>query len=146
MTAHSISWAPLIPWAVVIGLAVVAAGLVLLAWQRGASGAALRALGYAVLLLILANPSLITEDREPIDDLVIVVADRSQSQTIEPRTAQTDEAVTHLIRALEEIEATEVQLVEGAAGGITEAVACARPLGMLPVVKTMVRTMWNEEL
>jgi hypothetical protein len=126
MTAHSISWAPLIPWAVVIGLGAVAVAFVLLAWHRGASGAPLRALGYAVLLLVLANPSLITEDREPIDDLVIVVADRSQSQAIEPRTAQTDEALAHLVGALDELEATEVQLVEGADGGIAEAAGGTR--------------------
>jgi hypothetical protein len=126
MTAHSISWAPLIPWAVVIGLGAVAVAFVLLAWHRGASGAPLRALGYAVLLLVLTNPSLLTEDREPIDDLVIVVADRSQSHAIEPRTAQTDEALAHLVGALDELEATEVQLVEGADGGIAEAAGGTR--------------------
>jgi hypothetical protein len=121
MTAHAISWAPLIPWAVVIGLAAAALALVLAAWYRRAGGATLRALGYAILLLILANPSLITEERDPIDDLVIVVADRSQSQTIAPRTEQTDETVAHLLRALDTLEATEIQLVEAGAEGIAEA-------------------------
>ena len=126
MTAHAISWAPLIPWAVVIGLAAAALALVLAAWYRRAGGATLRALGYAILLLILANPSLITEERDPIDDLVIVVADRSQSQTIAPRTEQTGETVAHLLRALDTLEATEVQLVEAGAEGIAEAAGGTR--------------------
>jgi hypothetical protein len=126
MTAHAISWAPLIPWAVVIGLAAAALALVLAAWYRRAGGATLRALGYAILLLILANPSLITEERDPIDDLVIVVADRSQSQTIAPRREQTNETVAHLLRALDTLEATEVQLVEAGAEGIAEAAGGTR--------------------
>ena len=126
MTAHAISWAPLIPWAVVIVLAAAALALVLAAWYRRAGGATLRALGYAILLLILANPSLITEERDPIDDLVIVVADRSQSQTIAPRTEQTDETVAHLLRSLDTLEATEVQLVEAGAEGIAEAAGGTR--------------------
>jgi hypothetical protein len=126
MTAHAISWAPLIPWAMVIGLAATALVLVLVAWYRRAGGATLRALGYAILLLILANPSLITEERDPIDDLVIVVADRSQSQTIAPRTEQTNETVAHLLRSLDTLEATEVQLVEAGAEGIVEAAGGTR--------------------
>ena len=49
---------PLVPWAVVWGLAALAAALVLGAAWRGLSGWWLRGLSALVLLAALANPSL----------------------------------------------------------------------------------------
>ena len=70
-----------------MGLVVVALGVY--ARRRGA---ALRALGLALVLVALADPSLVREDRQPLKDVVAVVLDRSGSQTIGERWAQTDKA------------------------------------------------------
>ena len=120
MTAHSISWAPIIPWALIIVLAVAAALLVAFAFYRRAGGAGFRGLGFALLLLVLANPSLISEERDPIDDIVLVVEDQSQSQSIEPRPSQTRRAVDHLLSGLNEIEGVETHRIDLGRGGIAE--------------------------
>ncbi len=49
---------PLLPWVVLGGLAAMFAALLVFAGWRGLLGAWLRAMGVAVILLALANPSL----------------------------------------------------------------------------------------
>ena len=120
MTAHSISWAPMVPWALIIALAVLSFALVAFATYRRAGGTTLRALGFGLLLLVLANPSLITEEREPIDDVVLVIEDRSQSQNIAPRPDQTRQAIDHLLQELEGIDAIETHQVNVGGEGIEE--------------------------
>ena len=71
--------------------------LALLFW-RSNRGAVLRLLSFALLLLALANPHLKQEDREPLNDVLAVVVDDSQSQAIAGRTGRTDE----LRKALED--------------------------------------------
>ena len=73
----SLSFAPLVPQIlliVAIALAAIA-GLAALV-VRGAP-AILRAAALAVLVLALANPAFVSEDREPVDDVVAVIIDRS---------------------------------------------------------------------
>ena len=66
---------PLIPLPLLIGLAVLAAFGVLLALWRGLSGWALRGLAAAVVLAALAGPSYQTEDRAPLSDIVLYMAE-----------------------------------------------------------------------
>ena len=47
----------------------------------------------ALLLLALANPVVMREEREPLSTVVAVVVDRSQSQQNAERTAMTDQAL-----------------------------------------------------
>ena len=72
----SLSFSPLVPdyalW--VLGAALVLA--VLAVASRGPI-AILRALALGLVLLALANPSLVQEDREKVKDIVAVVIDRS---------------------------------------------------------------------
>ena len=111
MTALSIQWAPLLPEAVLAALAVVAFLLLALALFRRAPGVILRAAAFAVLLLALANPSLIEEQRDPLSDVVFVVADESASQDIGERRSQTDTALAHLLEELGAMGDTEVRVV-----------------------------------
>lgn len=111
MTALSIQWAPLLPEALLAVLAVVAFLLLALALFRRASGVILRAAAFAVLLLALANPSLIEEQRDPLSDVVFVVADESASQDIGERRNQTDTALTHLLEELGALGETEVRVI-----------------------------------
>jgi hypothetical protein len=87
----SVEFIPFVPWPVL--WAVAAAGVVLLAllFWRSRRGAVLRALSFVLLLLSIANPHLKQEDREPLNDVVAVVVDDSQSQAIAGRTARTEE-------------------------------------------------------
>ena len=60
MTAHALSWAPLVPWPLIAALAALGVLVSGFALFRHASGAPLRVLAMIVLLLALANPSLVS--------------------------------------------------------------------------------------
>jgi len=115
MTAVSIDWAPLLPWELIGLLAVPAVLLIAFSLYRRALGVGWRALLFAVLLVTLANPSLVEEQREPLDDVVLVVVDDSQSQRIENRQTQTDEALAHLLTELNRLPQTDVRVVRSQA-------------------------------
>ncbi len=111
MNALTIQWAPLLPLYLIGGLAIIALVLLGVALWRRASGVWWRAGAFAVLLAALANPSIIEEQRDPLSDVVFVVADESTSQEIEQRGTQTEEAVAHLLAQIGALEATEVRLI-----------------------------------
>ncbi|MEE9210307.1 MAG: hypothetical protein V3U23_07620, partial [Kiloniellales bacterium] len=73
--ALSIGWAPFFPWPLLIGFALAALALLGLALRRRARGLWWRALALTVLLLALANPALISEQRDLLDDVVLIVVD-----------------------------------------------------------------------
>ena len=113
MSALSVDWAPLLPWPVLAGLTSLALVLVGFAFYRRAGGTFLRFLSFAVLLTALANPSLVEELRDPVDDIVYLVVDESLSQGIGQRQAQTQAALDHLQEALANQPNTEVEIVRG---------------------------------
>ena len=80
-----IAFTPLVPWWVLVAFAAVAAVLVLAGYWVRARGIGFRALAAALLLAILANPSLIDEKRESLPDIAVVVADESPSQHLDRR-------------------------------------------------------------
>src|SRR3954452_15911346 len=82
----TLSFSPLVPslWLWLLGAA--AAALVVLAVVSRGPVAVVRALALAFVLLALANPSLVEEEREPVKDIVAVVVDRSLSQTLGDRS------------------------------------------------------------
>ena len=65
-----------------------------------ARGAWARALVFSAMLIVLANPLIVRETREPLHDVVAVVVDRSQSMGIENRTAQADAALAQIRKKL----------------------------------------------
>ncbi|MEQ9607782.1 MAG: hypothetical protein RLN99_08965, partial [Kiloniellaceae bacterium] len=119
MNAMTVQWAPLLPLWLIGGLAAVALLLLALALWRRAAGVWWRAGAFAVLLAALANPSVIEEQRDPLSDVVFVVADESTSQQIENRGSQTEQAVAHLLQQIGALEDTEVRLIR--AGEVTGA-------------------------
>ena len=117
----SVDFAPLVPWALVIGLGVLALLVLALGWIRAATGVVWRTLALAALTLALANPTLIAERREPREDVVVVAVDRTTSQSIGDRTARTDEAVRALEERLARLPGLRVKQVTVRDGGIGEA-------------------------
>jgi hypothetical protein len=117
MDGASIALSPLLPWAVLGPLFAVAALLALFGLIRRARGAAWRTLALAVLALVLANPSLVREQREPIKDVAVIVVDQSPSQAIGERRAQTERVVADLERRLARFDDLEVRVVRTQAGG-----------------------------
>ncbi len=115
----SLAWDPLIPWSLLAALALLAAAVCALALWRRARGGLLRALFAAVLLLALANPSAVSEQREPLRDVALVVVDESPSADIAPRPAQQQAALAELTRALEGLPATELRVLRADGGGLS---------------------------
>ncbi len=123
MSGHlTLGWAPFFPWPVIAALAAVAlVAIAPLIWRR-ARGAWWRTGLAAILIVTLANPSLVREEREPLSDIVLVVVDDSPSQRIEPRDVQSGAASAHLLEELARLDNTEVRVLRAgeAAFGIEQ--------------------------
>ena len=87
---------PLVPWPVLWTLAALALAFTLFALWRRLSGWWLRALAAAAILAAIAQPSLQSEERRPLSDIVILVVDESASQKIGDRPDQTADAVARI--------------------------------------------------
>ncbi|HTP37423.1 MAG TPA: hypothetical protein VMI76_03555, partial [Methyloceanibacter sp.] len=107
----SVEFLPFVPWPVLWGIAGVGAVLLALLFWRSRRGAVLRLLSFSLLLLAVANPHLKQEDREPLNDVLAVVVDDSQSQAIAGRTARTDEVRKSLEDKLKSIPNLDVRWV-----------------------------------
>lgn len=123
MSGLSVIFAPLLPWAVIAAGAGLAALLLALALWRGLRGWALRALAALALLGALAQPSLQREERTPLSDIVLLIDDRTASQTLSDRAAQTDAAVARLaaeVQALPNTELRRITVPDGAKNAGTQ--------------------------
>jgi len=76
------------------------------AWRR-ARGTPWRTAALGAILLALLNPTIRSEDRDPVSDIVAVVVDRSQSQQIANRPAQTQAALARITQSLKDIPGVE---------------------------------------
>jgi hypothetical protein len=112
MNTFNLSFSPLLPWPVLIGLGVLALIVVALGFYGRRRGTWLRALGLGLLLLALTDPSLVREDRAGMKDVVAVVVDKSGSQTIGERQAQTDKASAALQQDLAALGNVDVRVIE----------------------------------
>jgi hypothetical protein len=115
MTQFNIAWSPLLPTFALVLLAIGAVLVVALGFWSGRKGTWLRALGLALILFSLADPSLVREDRQPLKDVVAVVLDRSASQSIGDRAAQTDKARAEIEKSLAALGNVETRVVEAGA-------------------------------
>ncbi len=108
---------PLVPWPVLWAIAAVALAFAGLALWRRLPGWWLRLLAAAALLAAVAQPSLQSEERRPLSDIVILVVDESASQKIADRAEQTAAAVARIeaeVAALPDTELRKVTIGDGA--------------------------------
>ncbi|HLH10258.1 MAG TPA: hypothetical protein VKV77_00065, partial [Methylovirgula sp.] len=112
MNEVSLSFTPLLPWALLAAFGALAAAITVLGLIRGQRGALLRALGLGLVLLALFDPSVVREDRKPLKDVVAIVVDHSASQTIGNRTEQTDNAVAELKKRLAALGNVDVRVID----------------------------------
>lgn len=96
MSGTTLIFDPLLGWPLVWALAALALTVSALSLWRGLAGWALRALGLVLILAALANPSLQTEDRQPLTDIALILRDDTGSNRLADRLAQVDAAETHL--------------------------------------------------
>jgi hypothetical protein len=105
MVWTSLDFAPLVPLAVLIAAGVLGFVAIWLGFAARARGALLRAVAVIVLLLALANPALVEEEREPLKDVAALIVDESPSVGVSNRK----EAVQ---KALADYEAQLSQMLE----------------------------------
>ncbi|MEG6510217.1 hypothetical protein V6C03_14700 [Methyloligella sp. 2.7D] len=111
----SIEFLPLLPWPIIGALAVFGLLLLGLLLWRSRRGALIRGLAYALLLLALANPQFKREEREPLNDVVAVVVDDSQSQGVAGRTERTAEVTDRLEKDLRQLPNLDVRTIHSSA-------------------------------
>ena len=112
MKLDALLFDPLLPLWLLVALAACVLAALALAAVRRLAGWPYRGLAVACVFLALLNPSLKTEERQAEADIVIVVVDRSSSQALSDRAAQTEAALAHVTAQLAARPATEMRLVE----------------------------------
>lgn len=118
MTEYSIAFAPLIPaWALAL-LALIALPIVGYALFARARGAAWRLAALAGLLLALANPLAVIEQRQSLPDVALIVLDESASMRIGERAERAERAASALRDRLGRERDMEVRVVRAGAGGV----------------------------
>ena len=112
MTDYSLAVTPMLPIAILVALALAGTAIVALGLALRQRAVWLRALGLGLILLALFDPSIVREDRSPLKQIVAIVVDRSGSQTIGERMAQTDAALAALQTKLKAIGNIETRVIE----------------------------------
>ena len=126
---------PLLPWPFVIGLAALAVAVAGLALARGLRGWAWRGAAGLAAALALAGPALEAGVRLGLNDIVILLDDRSASQALPGRAAQTDAAVAAMTQRMDALPGTELRRVtvgDDTEGGTRLATALSRALAAEP--------------
>ncbi len=108
MDGTSLSFAPLLPWPALAVLALAILAVAAFGLWRRARGILWRTAMLALGLLALANPVVIREQRAPLEDVAVLLTDRSPSQGIGARPQQLEEALTRLREELGQLEGVEV--------------------------------------
>ncbi|MEJ0028248.1 MAG: hypothetical protein WDN01_19660 [Rhizomicrobium sp.] len=96
----SIDFAPHVPLALFWAAVGIAVALTILSFALRARGAWARALVFAALIFVLANPLIVNETHSPLPDVAAIVIDRSQSMGVDDRKAQEDAALAAIKKQL----------------------------------------------
>lgn len=94
--AARIVFDPVLPWSVLILAGAVILAVLGLALWRGLAGWMARAAAAGMLILSMAGPSLHREDRQKLNDILLVIKDESASQFLAGRAAQNAQAMARL--------------------------------------------------
>jgi hypothetical protein len=108
----SLAFEPLLSWAWLAAILIPIALLALAGLFFRQRGAWLRFAALVALAAALINPVLLDEEREPLKSVVALVVDRSQSQDIGDRQAETSAALAGLQQRLARFPQFEVRVVE----------------------------------
>lgn len=112
MSLDAVIFDPLLPFWLMGALALAMLAVLVFAVFRRLTGWPYRGFALVCVFLALLNPSLKTEERQAKADIVIVVVDRSSSQMLSDRAAQTQAALAHVTQQLADRPGTEMRLVE----------------------------------
>ncbi|MCB1476148.1 MAG: hypothetical protein H6883_09635 [Rhodobiaceae bacterium] len=108
----TIAFQPLLPLAILVGAAVLAAIAIVLMLLGKGPAPVLRAFALVLVVLALANPVLRQEERDPLPGVALIVTDTSASQHIDGRDLASEEARAQLEEKLRAIPGLDVRSVE----------------------------------
>ena len=113
----TLEWAPLIPLPLLalLALVLIATGLATLLGRKGS--VLLRLLAGTLLILALANPSIVREEREKLKDVAVLLIDRSGSQSLSVRETQTNLALAEVKKRLATLPNLDIRIVETTPAG-----------------------------
>ena len=119
MTAFgwSIAFSPILEWTWLYVFAAVGAALIVGGGVLRARGIVWRFLAVALAWLILANPSLVVENREGLRDVAVVIVDDSASQNLEERRKRSDEALERVRQQIQRLGNVDLRVVRAGADG-----------------------------
>ncbi len=107
----SLSFAPVVPFWLLVAAAAAAAVVAVLSIVFRLHAWPLRAAALLLLLIALAGPAIEREDREPLESVVAVVVDESQSQDLAERAATTQQVRAALEERLKALPGFEVRVL-----------------------------------
>ncbi|MEL7104855.1 MAG: hypothetical protein AAGM21_02975 [Pseudomonadota bacterium] len=110
MDAAEIIFDPLLPMPVLWAVAALALAFAGFSLWRGLAGWWLRGLAFVAVLAAVLNPSVQTEERETLSDLVVVVVDETASQRIADRSDQTATALAEIEARVARLGNTELRV------------------------------------
>ena len=93
---QSVIFSYLIPLPLLVVLAILVVILVVYARYLGLLGWPFRLVAAVFVLLALANPSLRSEERQRLNDIVLIIVDETSSHQLSGRTTQTEIALERL--------------------------------------------------
>ncbi len=138
MISSQIVFAPLLGWPVLAGLGVLCALAVAVGLATRARGAVWRAVGFLLLLGLLAGPHYVARTLRPLPDVAVVAVDRSQSMQIGGRAALADVALASLQAQAAKMPGLELRVVDVPAadsGGTSLFAALAPALADVPAAQ-----------
>ena len=112
MNNLSIGFEPLASWPVIAVAGIVLLALAAIGLYLRLRGAVFRLAASIALAGALINPVVLDEEREPLTSIVALIVDRSQSQDIGERGAQTDDTVERLLAKLARFPQFDVRRIE----------------------------------
>jgi len=115
---ENITISPLLPlWLIVIP-AALSIVLIVIGGVKKSYGSWLRLMTLGLLLILMLNPQLTREQREPLNDIAVVIVDKSTSQLVTGRQEITEIArldVLEKLKLQENLEVREVNVVDQSA-------------------------------
>jgi hypothetical protein len=127
----ALSLEPLLSWGWIAAILVPTALIVIAGLVLRQRGSLLRFAAFAALAAALLNPVLLDEQRDPLQSVVALVVDRSQSQDIGDRSLTTDRAVAEIQNRLARFPQFDVRLVEAGRAGVADDRTQTRLFGAL---------------
>lgn len=109
---YSVEFEPLLPLTWLYALIALASLVIIISIILRKRGAILRFIMATLFVITLINPVFLKEQREPIKASIAIIVDKSQSQKIDTRLADSEQTLTYLKTLLSQYPQFEIRVIE----------------------------------